>query len=463
MSSPAESAIATYESTRDAALQRVKDLLAIPTVSTDPAFAEDMQRGADWCANRLREIGFEATVHGTDKHPIVTAEAGPTDGPTVLYYGHYDVQPADPLELWHSSPFDPQVVQGPHGDRIVARGAVDDKGQLMTFIEAFAAWQATHGEFPIRVKVILEGEEECGSPSLPGFLDQEKELLAADTCVVCDTGMWDVNTPAITTSLRGLVYIQVRLHGPGSDLHSGMFGGTVPNPAMLLSKVIAQLHDDNLRVAVPGFYDGIRPPDQDRIDSWYALGFDDKEFLATAGLETDLGEEGTRVLERIWSRPTVEVNGLCAGYTGEGAKTVIGAHATAKISCRLIAGQNAENIRDALKQFFLDRTPKGCRWEITEFGAEDAFEVDGDSPWLAAAQEGLQAQFGKPAAMVGSGGSIPVCGLIREHLGFESLLVGFGLDDDGTHAPNEKFERVCFDNGVKSHLRMLESFAKVDS
>ena len=461
MSSSAESAIATYESDRDAALQRVKDLLAIPTVSTDPAFAEDVQRGADWCANRLREIGFDATVHGTDKHPIVTAEAGPTDGPTVLYYGHYDVQPADPLELWHSSPFDPQVVQGPHGDRIVARGAVDDKGQLMTFIEAFAAWQATHGGFPIRVKVILEGEEECGSPSLPGFLDQEKELLAADTCVVCDTGMWDVNTPAITTSLRGLVYIQVRLHGPGSDLHSGMFGGTVPNPAMLLSKVIAQLHDDNLRVAVPGFYDGIRPPDQDRIDSWYALGFDDKAFLATAGLETDLGEEGTRVLERIWSRPTVEVNGLCAGYTGEGAKTVIGAHATAKISCRLIAGQNADNVRDALKQFFLDRTPKGCRWEITEFGAEDAFEVDGDSPWLAAAQEGLQAQFGKPAAMVGSGGSIPVCGLIREHLGFESLLVGFGLDDDGTHAPNEKFERVCFDNGVKSHLRMLESFARV--
>jgi len=447
----------------EASLDRLRELLSIPSVSTDPAYAGDVRRAAEWCAGQLADIGFESAVLDTTGHPIVYAEAGPADAPTVLYYGHYDVQPPDPVELWDSPPFEPQIVDAEHGRRIVARGAVDDKGQLMTFVEAFRAWRRVHGEFPVRIKVMLEGEEESGSPSLEPFLEAERERLAADACVVCDTGMWDVDTPAITYMLRGLVYLQVTLHGPSHDLHSGMYGGAVPNPNNVLARILARLHDESGRVQVPGFYDDVRELSSEEKAAWDALGFDDVGFLAGAGIAADggMGEAGRSVLERVWSRPTCDVNGMWGGYTGRGAKTVIPAHASAKISCRLVAEQDAQAIRQSLEQFIRDLVPAGCRVEFEHFGCDDAIRVPTESRWLSAAAAGLEDVYGRKAALIGTGGSIPVVGMFQEILGIDSLLVGFGLDDDRMHSPNEKFEVRCFHGGIRSHAAILARFAEM--
>ncbi len=459
----AAAVLETVDAGLEESLARLRELLSIPSVSTDPDFAGDVRAAAAWCAEQLAGIGFDARVCDTTGHPIVFAEAGPADAPCVLYYGHYDVQPADPLELWESPPFDPQIVDGPHGRRIVARGAVDDKGQLMTFIEAFRAWKAVHGDFPVRIKVMLEGEEESGSPSLEPFLEEHREMLAADTCVVCDTGMWDIDTPAITYMLRGLVYIQVTLHGPSHDLHSGMYGGAVPNPNNVLARILAQLHDAEGRVQVPGFYDDVRELAPEQAAAWKALGFDEAEFLGSAGVAADagMGEAGRSVLERTWSRPTCDVNGMWGGYTGRGAKTVIPAHASAKISCRLVADQDARAIRASLEAFIRERTPRGCRVEFEHFGCDNAIRVPTESQWLSAAAAGLEDVYRRPAALIGTGGSIPVVGMFQRILGIDSLLVGFGLDDDRMHSPNEKFEVRCFHGGIRSHAAILARFAEV--
>ncbi|MFK7962289.1 MAG: dipeptidase [Phycisphaerales bacterium] len=444
----------------DASVARLSDLLSIPSVSTDPAYNDDVARAAAWCRDQLADIGFDAQVHETTGHPMVVAVDGPEDAPTVLYYGHYDVQPPEPLELWDSPPFEPQVVDGPHGKRIVARGAVDDKGQLLTFIEAFRAWKKVHGELPVRVKVMLEGEEESGSPSLEPFLEANKQKLAADVCVVCDTGMWDINTPAVTYMLRGLVYLQVTLHGPSHDLHSGMYGGAVPNPNNVLARILGQLHDDEGRVQIPGFYDDVRELSDEEAAMWRGLGFDEAAFLGSAGIAADAGrgEAGRSVLERTWSRPTCDVNGMWGGYTGRGAKTVIPAESSAKISCRLVADQDAEKVRDGLMQFIRERTPAGCRVEFEQFGCEGAIRVPTESSWLDAARAGLEDEYGTPAALIGTGGSIPVVGSFQHILGFDSLLVGFGLDDDRMHSPNEKFELTCYHRGIRSHAAILARF-----
>ncbi len=447
----------------EASLDRLRELLSIPSVSTDPAFAGDVRRAAEWCASQLADIGFASAVLDTTGHPIVYAEAGPEGAPTVLYYGHYDVQPPDPVELWDSPPFEPQVVEAEHGRRIVARGAVDDKGQLMTFIEAFRAWKQVHGDFPVRIKVMLEGEEESGSPSLEPFLEAERERLAADACVVCDTGMWDVDTPAITYMLRGLVYLQVTVHGPSHDLHSGMYGGSVPNPNNVLARILARLHDESGRVQVPGFYDDVRELSPEEKAAWDALGFDEVGFLAGAGIGPDggMGEAGRSVLEQVWSRPTCDVNGMWGGYTGRGAKTVIPAEASAKISCRLVAEQDARAIRQSLEQFIRDQVPAGCRVEFEHFGCDDAIRVPTESGWLSAAAAGLEDVYGRTAALIGTGGSIPVVGMFQDVLGIDSLLVGFGLDDDRMHSPNEKFEVRCFHGGIRSHAAILARFAEM--
>jgi acetylornithine deacetylase/succinyl-diaminopimelate desuccinylase-like protein len=451
------------------AIERLKEFLRIPSVSTDPAFDAETRRCAAWAAEQLRQIGFRAEVIPTIGHPMVLAHHDGPAGrstPRILYYGHYDVQPADPLELWHSPAFEPVIVEGhavngKPGQRIVARGAVDDKGQVMTFIEAFRAWQEAHGTLPCAVTVMLEGEEESGSKSLDPFVTAHADRLKADVCVVSDTGMWDIQTPAITTMLRGLVYVEVTLHGPSHDLHSGMYGGTLVNPINALAAIIGQLHDADRRVQIPGFYDDVKPLPAAIKEQWSKLGFDELEFLGEAGVKVPFGEKGFSTMERMWSRPTCDCNGIFGGYTGKGAKTVIGAHASVKLSCRLVAHQDPAKILAGIRRFFEERCPPGCRIEIESHGMSPAIAVPTDSAWLRAAQRGLRQVFGRDAAVIGTGGSIPAVGLLQRVLGIDSLLVGFGLDDDRVHSPNEKFELACFRNGIRSHAAMLAEFAAV--
>ncbi|MHC4208816.1 MAG: dipeptidase [Planctomycetota bacterium] len=462
MSEPLQPVLKKLEADFEPAIERVSALLRIPSISTDPAYRGDVQRCAAHVADDLSSIGFESTVHETDGHPVVTARhAGPAGAPRVLYYGHYDVQPPDPLELWDSPPFEPTIVEGPHGRRLIARGAVDDKGQLMTFVEAFRAWRDVHGTLPVNVTVLLEGEEESGSPSLDPFLESQRETLSADVCVVSDTGMWDIDTPAVTYMLRGMVYVEVTLHGPSHDLHSGMYGGAVVNPANELARILGELRDARGVVQIPGFYDDVRELSRAESEQWSRLTFDEPEFLAHAGLKTPVGEAGRSTLQRIWSRPCCDINGFYGGYTGDGAKTIIPARASAKVSCRLVPDQDADKILDNIAAFFEQRTPADCRWEIKSHGASPAVRVPTDSPHLEATLKALETTYGRKPVLMGCGGSIPVVGSIQRILGFDSLLVGFSLDDDRVHSPNEKFELRCFEMGMRSHAAMLSTFAEL--
>ncbi|HMN97541.1 MAG TPA: M20/M25/M40 family metallo-hydrolase [Phycisphaerales bacterium] len=443
-------------------VERLKEFLRIPSVSTDPEYDAETRRAGQWVVDELRQIGFNAELRETIGHPMVVAtHDGPkgSDAPRALYYGHYDVQPADPLELWESGPFDPIIQPSDHGEKIVARGAVDDKGQVMTFIEAFRAWHETHGTMPTPITVLIEGEEESGSRSLEPFLRDHARELAAAVAVVSDTGMWDIDTPAITSMLRGLVYIEAILHGPSRDLHSGVYGGTLMNPCNGLVEVLGELHDRNGRVAIPGFYDEVRELDAGRRRAWEALRFDERSFLAGVGMKTPFGEPGRTTLERMWSRPTCDINGISGGYTGKGAKTVIGSFAAAKISCRLVPDQDPATIREALQRFLEERTPVDGRWEFHQHGCSPAIEVPTDSMHLKAAARGLERIYGKAPILMGSGGSIPAVGSMQRILGIDSLLVGFGLEDDRVHSPNEKFELTCYRRGIHAHAAILAELA----
>lgn len=442
-------------------LDRLADILAIPSVSTDPDRTAEVRRAAQWFNDVFAELGFESRVVDTPGHPVVLASMpAPAGAPTILYYGHYDVQPEDPIELWDSPPFEATVVDDPNGGRIVARGAVDDKGQVMCFVEAFRAWKSAVGSLPVGVTVMLEGEEESGSPSLDGFLDRCSEELRADVCVVSDTGMWNAETPAITTMLRGMVYLDVEIHGPTHDLHSGMYGGAIANPANVLARIVAAMHDDAGAVSIPGFYDDVESPDDATLDSWSKLDFDEAGFLASAGVTAATGGERDRtLLERTWSRPTLDVNGIHGGYTGAGAKTIIPASCAAKVSCRLVPGQAPDRIEAAIRTFVTERLPAGFTARFESHGRNPAIVVPSDSPWLAAANAGLEAVYGRPAAIIGTGGSIPAVGEIQQRLSMDALLVGFGLDDDRVHSPNEKFDLRCYKGGIRSHAAMLAAFA----
>ena len=461
-----QSLLATVESGFAASTARLCDFLRIPSVSTDPAFDEQTRRCADWLVAELRAIGFTAEAAKTIGQPMVVAHhpgVGPDAAkrPRVLYYGHYDVQPADPIELWTSPPFEPSIVDGPRGKRVVARGAVDDKGQVMGIVESLRAWHAVAGGPPCPVTLMIEGEEESGSKSLEPFMHEAKARLAADVCIVSDTGMWDIKTPAITTRLRGLVYMEVTVHGPTRDLHSGMYGGAVANPINVLASIIAELHDEDRRVTIPGFYEGVSELSPQVRSQWDALGFNDAEFLGDIGLKDGLGERGRSTLERTWSRPTCDVNGIFGGYTGKGAKTVIAAHATAKVSFRLVSRQNPEKIAAAFTQFVQARLPSGCRAVFETHGMNPAIEVSEHSRYLTAASRGLQSVFAKEPLLIGTGGSIPAVGAIQRILGMDCLLVGFGLDDDCVHSPNEKFELECYRNSIRSQATILHELAQL--
>jgi acetylornithine deacetylase/succinyl-diaminopimelate desuccinylase-like protein len=461
MASHLDAVLARIESEQHLMLDRLCDLLRIPSVSTDPAHKADVARCAEWLVRDLRTMGFNAKSVATEGHPMVLAHhPGPKgfDGPRVLYYGHYDVQPADPLELWESPPFEPTIVKGPHGNRVVARGAVDDKGQVMTFLEAFRAWHEVAGGPPCPVTVMLEGEEESGSASLEPFMKAHAKELAADVAVVSDTGMWDIRTPAITLSLRGLCYVEVTLTGPSHDLHSGMYGGTVRNPINALASMIASLHTPCGQVAIPGFYEGVEEPAAEVLQSWQKLGFDEAEFLQSAGLKSGWGEMGRTMLERIWSRPTCDCNGIVGGYTGVGAKTVIASKASTKLSCRLVPGQDPEAIYERLQAHLRAQCPPGYTLEVHSHGRSPAISVPANSPYLKCAQTALKHIYGREAGLIGTGGSIPAVGSIQRILGIDSLLMGFGLDDDRVHSPNEKFEVECLMNGARSQAALLAEF-----
>jgi acetylornithine deacetylase/succinyl-diaminopimelate desuccinylase-like protein len=463
---PVEPVLAHLDRDFDQATARLCDLLSIPSISTDPAYRADVRRAAQWLADDLGRLGFSADVHDTTGHPMVVAHhpgPGTDDVPHILYYGHYDVQPPEPLDLWTSPPFEPAIVEAEHGKRVVARGAVDDKGQVMTFIEAFRAWHAVHGTLPVRVTVLLEGEEESGSPSLIPFLEANRDELAADVCIVTDTNSWDIDTPAITTMLRGMLYLEVTLHGPSRDLHSGLYGGAVVNPINELTRIVGQIHDDQGRVRFPGFYDDVVELSADQRESWRKLGFDEAAFLAGVGLRTPAGEAGRDVLERLWARPTCDINGIWGGYTGAGAKTVIAAQASAKFSCRLVADQDPAKILEGIHRFLEERTPPDCRWQIEHYGMSPAIRVPTGSRFLQAVMAGLENVYDRRPVLIGSGGSIPVVGDIRHILGFDSLLVGFGLEDDRIHSPNEKFELRCFHSGIRSHAAILARLAAMGS
>jgi acetylornithine deacetylase/succinyl-diaminopimelate desuccinylase-like protein len=466
MPAPTQSTLAAVLDHADANLAASRatlfDLLRIKSISAQPAHAADCTKAAEWWRDQLTGLSFEASVRPTAGHPVVVGHfAGPADykGPHVLFYGHYDVQPVDPLSLWHSDPFDPQLQDGPRGKRYVARGAVDDKGQTMMFLEALRAWRTAGGGIPARLTVLIEGEEEVGSINLDPFLRANKADLAADVALISDTGMWDVETPAITTRLRGMTYAEVTLKAANRDLHSGLYGGSALNPINALTKILGDLQDENGRIQLPGFYDRISPISNSQRAQWDALGFDEAAFLGDIGLSTPVGERGYAPLERLWARPTADINGIWGGYTGAGSKTVIASEASAKVSFRLVPGQDPDEVLQQFKQFVADRLPPGASVTFADFARAPGIEVNVDSPHVRSALAALEDEYGKPALLMGSGGSIPVVTSLRSILGVDSLLMGFGLDDDQVHSPNEKFEEACFHHGIRSHARLLAKFA----
>jgi len=449
------------EATLDAARERWFSFLRIPSVSAQPGHAADCGDAAAWVRDQLASMGFDAALHETPGHPVVLGHhPGPGEhAPHLLFYGHYDVQPAEPLELWTSPPFDPVLSQGPHGPRVVARGAVDDKGQVMMWLEALRAWHAVHGTLPVRVTVVVEGEEEVSSPNLEPFLTAHRDALRADVAVISDTGMWDIDTPAITTRLRGIAYVQLVVQAAQRDLHSGLFGGSALNPINLLSRILGDLMDAQGRIQLPGFYDGVAEVPAALAAEWAALGFNEAAFLGGIGLSVPAGEQGRPALERLWGRPTADVNGIWGGYQGSGSKTVIAAEAGAKISFRLVPGQDPAAIVEAFRAFVDARLPADPRAAVEVFGTAPGIEVASDSRFIQAARDVLAEEYGRPAVLIGSGGSIPVVESMRRLLGVDSLLLGFGLDDDQVHSPNEKFEWRCFHKGLRSHARLLGKLA----
>jgi acetylornithine deacetylase/succinyl-diaminopimelate desuccinylase-like protein len=461
MTAPLAATLAHIDGDLDNSLERLFALLRIPSISTDPTFKAECRTAADWLARELSGLGFDASVRPTAGHPMVVAHAGGrAAGPHVLFYGHYDVQPPDPLDLWESPPFDPRVAAGPDGvRRIVGRGAADDKGQLMTFVEACRAFVATGG-LPLPVTILLEGEEETGSPSLKPFLDAHRDELRADVALVCDTDMWDADTPAVTTMLRGLVLEEITVRGAVRDLHSGLFGGAAPNPIHTLARILADLHDGDGRVAIPGFYDGVGELDAEIKAQWSALAFDERRFLADMGTSVPAGERGRGVLEQIWSRPTCDVNGIVGGYTGEGSKTAIAAKASAKVSFRLVGDQDPVKVQEAFRAFARARLGPNDKAEFLSHGASPALRLPLSSPYLAKTRAALADEWRRPAVLKGSGGSIPIVGAFKRELGMDSLLVGFGLDDDKIHSPNEKYDLQSFHKGARSWARILAVLAE---
>lgn len=458
-----DAVLARIDETLPQALDRLLELLRIPSISTDPAYAADCARAADWLVRDLQDLGFAAASRPTPGHPMVVGHGSGNSaggaGRHLLFYGHYDVQPVDPLTLWDRDPFDPQVQDTARGKVIRGRGSADDKGQLMTFLEACRAWKAVHGSLPGKLTIFLEGEEESGSPSLIPFMRENAAELHADIALICDTGLFDDQTPAITTMLRGLLGEELTINAADKDLHSGSYGGAAINPIRVLSKILAGLHDGSGHIQVPGFYDGVGElPDAIRAQ-WQSLSFDHAKFLGDVGLSVPAGEQDRTPLEMLWSRPTAEVNGIWGGYTGDGFKTVLPAEAHAKISFRLVGAQDPEAIRVNFRKWVEDQLPADVTVTWKGHGTSPAGVMAIEDPAFEAARLALGEEWGVPAAYIGCGGSIPIAGYFKTELGMDAMLIGFGRDDDQIHSPNEKYDLECFHKGIRSWARVLARLA----
>ncbi len=448
----------------DKSLARLFEFLKIQSISTDPAYKDQCKTAAQFVSRDLASLGFDTSLRETQGHPVVIGKGGNGrengQAPRVLFYGHYDVQPVDPLDQWEAPPFAPRIATLPDGRKIiVARGACDDKGQVMTFVEACRAFKAVTGALPLPITMMIEGEEECGSNHLFGFVRENADEFRLDLALVCDTSMWDPSTPAITTSLRGLVYEEVKLTCADRDLHSGIFGGAAQNPLRVLARVLAALHNDGGRVTLPGFYDGVKELPPDIKADLTGLGLTPEDFLGGVGLKAPAGEKDRLLIEQIATRPTAEINGIIGGYTGEGAKTVIPGQAMAKVSFRLVGAQDPQKIRDAFRAFVHARLPIDCKVEFANFGSAPAIELPFDNPMLAKTRAALSEEWGKKAVTVGEGGSIPIVGDFKRVLGMDTIMVGFALDDDRVHSPNEKYDLTSFHKGTRSWARILAALA----
>ncbi|MBY6090063.1 M20/M25/M40 family metallo-hydrolase [Maritimibacter alkaliphilus] len=446
----------------NAATERLMDLLRIRSISTDPDYKAECDKAADWLVADLASFGVKAEKRATPGHPMVYGTFGPegADVPHVLFYGHYDVQPVDPIELWTRDPFDPAIEETENGPVIRGRGTSDDKGQLMTFVEACRAWAAETGTLPCRVTFFFEGEEESGSPSLIPYMKAHAEELKADLALICDTGLFNPTTPGIITMLRGNVGEELTVTAASKDLHSGMFGGVAMNPIRVLSKILAGLHDETGRVTVPDFYDGVPDLPEELAKQWEGLGFSAEEFLGGVGLSDPAGEQAFTPLEMIWSRPTCDVNGIWGGYTGAGFKTVIPSQAHAKLSFRLVGQQDPIAIRENFRKWVEAQLPADCTVEFKGYSNSPASQIDISGTAFEAARQALSDEWPNEAAFIGCGGSIPIAGYFKSILGMNAMLIGYGNDDDQIHSPNEKYNVFSFQHGIRSWARVLDALAK---
>jgi acetylornithine deacetylase/succinyl-diaminopimelate desuccinylase-like protein len=449
-------------------VEELKQLLRIPSISTSPEHAADVRRAAQFVAAELRRIGMHnvrlietTTATHPSGHPLVYAdfldapESSGKPAPTVLLYGHYDVQPAEPLDEWLSPPFEPTERDG----NLYARGAVDDKGQMWMHVKALESlFAANHGKLPVNVRVIVEGEEEVGGEGIAAFVRQHPGQLAADVALVSDTEMFAPDLPTLCVGLRGMIYTEIEARGARTDLHSGMYGGAAPNPFMALCQIIAQLKDQDGRILIPGFYDSVATPTSDELKAWQSLPFDEEHYRQTEVGSTELtGEPGFSVLERTWSRPTLEVHGMPGGFIGAGAKTVIPAKAVAKVSMRLVPDQTPAQAFAQYKSYVESLCPKGIQIEVRLIHSGDPIVVSTGNPYVRTATAAMHTVFGKDTVFVRGGGSIPIVGDFIRELHIPTLLMGFGLPDDNLHAPNEKFHLANFHRGIESIVRFLST------
>ena len=445
----------TWLSANDARFRdELFEFLRIPSVSARSEHREDVARAAEWLADRMREVGLETRVFPTKGHPIVVGEwrGAPAGAPTYLVYGHYDVQPPEPLELWTSPPFEPVIRDG----RIYARGSVDDKGQLYLHVKALEAYFAAHGSLPCNVILLAEGEEEVGSEHLAEFITREAKRLACDGVVISDSAMFAPGLPSLLFSLRGLAYVQIDVQGPSVDLHSGSYGGAVVNPATVLARIIASFHDPDWRVAVPGFYDRVRAWEQDVRDQIRALPFEESRFRGEAGVSAVNGERRYSTLERVWTRPTLEVNGLLSGYTGEGAKTVLPSRAMAKVSCRLVPDQAPDEIVELLRKHVARLSPPEVQVTLTPMHSGRPWRATLEGPLFEAGRRALERAFGRAPVLTGEGGSIPVVDDFQRTLGAPVLLMGFGLPGENAHAPDEWMSEANYRKGIAAAAYLWE-------
>ncbi|UUO05542.1 dipeptidase [Blastopirellula sp. J2-11] len=434
------------------------ELLKIPSVSTDSRYKADVRDAAAWLHRQFDQLGFETKIFETPGHPIVYAESPAVPGaPVALVYGHYDVQPPEPLEEWKSPPFEPTIRDG----NIYARGATDDKGQMLTHVKSVEAWIKSVGKLPLQVKFLIEGEEEIGSEHLTPFIQEHDDLLECDVVVISDTSQFGPGQPAITYGLKGIAYYELKLFGPKQDLHSGTFGGAVTNPANTLSKMLSSLIDEKGKVQVPGFYDDVDPLTDEERNQFGSLDFSDADFMRSIGVEGLTGESGYSTLERRWTRPTFDINGITSGYQGEGAKTVLPAKASAKFSFRLVPHQDPAQLSESLKTHLEALVPPGIRMELIDFHGAPGFVVPLDSPYMTAAAAAIEKGFGRPPVFIREGGSIPIVTSFVEQLGVDVLLLGWGLNDDNTHSPNEKFCLADYHRGIKASAALWHTLSKI--